>query len=85
MLTYLYFDGIPERFFVVRLSSLPLRKLVLELFFIFKIKINFTSLNLHLFDDASESEFTPCNKINEPLAVYRFTGNIMTSRTALHT
>ena len=30
-------------------------------------------------DDASESDITPCNKIDKPLVVYRFTGNVMTS------
>ena len=30
-------------------------------------------------DVASGSEITPCNKIGKPLAVYRFTGNFMTS------
>ena len=31
------------------------------------------------YDVASESDITPCNKINTPLVVYRFTGNVMTS------
>ena len=30
-------------------------------------------------DVASGSEITPCNKIDKPLVVYRFTGNVMTS------
>ena len=34
---------------------------------------------------ASESEITPCNKIDKPLVVYRFTGNVMTSITTLRT
>ena len=39
---------------------------------------------LHLsYDVASGSEITPCNKINKPLVVYRFTGNVMTSITKL--
>ena len=29
----------------------------------------------------SESEITPCNKIDNPLVVCRFTGNVMTSIT----
>ena len=37
------------------------------------------------YDVASGSEITPCNKINKPLVVYRFTGNIMTSKTTLRT
>ena len=28
---------------------------------------------------ASGSEITPCNKIDKPLVVYRFSGNVMTS------
>ena len=30
-------------------------------------------------DVASGSEITPCNKIDKPPVVYRFTGNVMTS------
>ena len=38
----------------------------------------------HLSNDvASGSEITPCNKIDLPLVVYRFTGNFMTSITTL--
>ena len=29
------------------------------------------------------SEIMPCNKINKPLVVYRFSGNVMTSTTTL--
>ena len=36
-------------------------------------------------DVASGSEITPWNKIDKPLVVYRFTGNVMTSITKLHT
>ena len=40
--------------------------------------------NSHLsYDVASESEITLCNKIDKPLVVYRFTGNVMTSITTL--
>ena len=31
------------------------------------------------YDVASGSEITPCNKIDKPLVVYRFTGNVITS------
>ena len=31
------------------------------------------------YDVASGSEITPCIKIDKPLVVYRFTGNVMTS------
>ena len=31
------------------------------------------------------SEITPCNKINKPVVVYRFTGNVITSITTLRT
>ena len=45
-----------------------------------------TRLNSQLsYDVASESEITPCNKIDKPLVVYRFTGNVMTSITTLRT
>ena len=37
------------------------------------------------YDVASESEITPCNKICKPLVVYRFSGNVMTSKTTLRT
>ena len=37
------------------------------------------------YDVASGSKMAPCNKIDKPLVVYRFTGNIMTSITMLHT
>ena len=37
------------------------------------------------YDVASGSEITPCNKIDNPLVVYRFTGNVMTSITTLRT
>ena len=41
------------------------------------------SINFLSYDVASEGEITPCNKIDKPLVVYRFTGNVMTSITAL--
>ena len=37
------------------------------------------------YDVASGSEITPCNKIDKPLVVCRFTGNVMTSITTLRT
>ena len=37
------------------------------------------------YDVASESEITPCNKIDKPLVVYRFTEYVMTSITTLRT
>ena len=37
------------------------------------------------YDVASGSEITPCNEIDKPLVVYRFTGNVMTSITTLRT
>ena len=36
------------------------------------------------YDVASGSEITPCNKI-KPLVVNRFSGNVVTSITKLHT
>ena len=37
------------------------------------------------YDVASGSEITPCNKIDKPLVIYTFTGNVMTSITTLRT
>ena len=37
------------------------------------------------YDVAFGSEIMPCNKIDKPLVVYRFTGNVMTSITTLRT
>ena len=37
------------------------------------------------YDVASGSEITPCNKIDKPLVVYRFMGNLTTSITTLRT
>ena len=37
------------------------------------------------YDVESESEITPCNEIDKPLVVYRFTGNVLTSITTLRT
>ena len=36
-------------------------------------------------DVTSGSEITPCNKVDNPLVVYGFSGNVMTSITTLHT
>ena len=41
--------------------------------------------NILSYDVASGSEITPCNKIDKPLVVHRFTGNVMTSITTLRT
>ena len=41
-------------------------------------------LNLS-YDVASGSEIIPCNKIDKPLVVYIFSGNVMTSITTLQT
>ena len=37
------------------------------------------------YDVAPGSEITPCNKIDKPIVIYRFTGNVMTSITTFHT
>ena len=44
---------------------------------------NFRTFMVLSYDVASESEITPRNKIDKPLVVYRFTGNVMTSITTL--
>ena len=36
-------------------------------------------------DVASDSEITPCIKIDKPLVVYKFSGNVMTFITMLRT
>ena len=38
-----------------------------------------------LYDVASGNEITSCNKIDKPLVVYRFLGNVMTSIMTLRT
>ena len=38
-----------------------------------------------LYDVASGSKITPCNKIDKPLVVYRFLGNVMTSLSTFRT
>ena len=54
-----------------------------------QIKIRFLFFCIHnlilSYDVASGSEITPCNKIDKPLVVYKFTGNVMTSTTTMRT
>ena len=38
-----------------------------------------------IYDAASGSEITPCNKVDKPLVVYSCSGNVMTSITNLCT
>ena len=45
----------------------------------------FGAQNIFSYDVASGSEITPCIKIDKPLVVYRFSGNVMTSITMLRT
>ena len=52
--------------------------------------MSFISLSYHNYfilshDVASGSEIMPCNKIDKPLVVYRFSKNVMTSITKMHT
>ena len=63
------------------------RKMALLVFY---CECMFTVIYILSYDVASGSEITPCNKINKPLVVYRlevyrFTGNVMTPITTLHT
>ena len=53
-------------------STKIIRKLVIK-------KINLS------YDITSGSDIMPCNKIDEKLLVYRFSENVMTSITKLHT
>ena len=41
------------------------------------IKSDLQRYNFLSYDVASGSEITPCNKIDKPLVVYRFSGNVM--------
>ena len=41
--------------------------------------------NVYHNDVANGNEITPCNKIDKPLVVYRFPGNVLTSKTTLRT
>ena len=57
-----------------------------KLFFIYIHVPYFAVYIVHLsYDVASGSEITPCNKIDKPLVVYRFTGKVMTSIITLRT
>ena len=49
--------------------------------FFFHAVVNF--YQILSYNVASGSVITPCNKIDKPLVVYRFTGNVMTSITTL--
>ena len=42
------------------------------------------SYNNLYYDVASGSEIPPCNKIDQPLVVYRFSQKVITSITTLH-
>ena len=42
-------------------------------------------LDYYMTSSQSASEIMPCNKIDKPLVVYRFLGNVMTSITTLRT
>ena len=41
-------------------------------------------MKLLIYDVASGSEITPCNKIDKPQVVCRFSGKVMMSITTLH-
>ena len=49
------------------------------------INITYSGISFLSYDVASGSETMPSNKIDKPLVVYGFTGNIMTSITTLRT
>ena len=51
---------------------------------IYQVKDIYSTVYYDLsYDVASESEIRPRNKIDKPLVVYRFTGNVMMSKTTL--
>ena len=63
-----------------------LETLYLQIWFYERLKhIRVDAYNGLSYDVASGSEITPCNKICKPLVVYRFSGNVITSITTLHT
>ena len=48
------------------------------------ITLNHVIIIYHNYDIASVSEMTPCSKIDKPLVVYRFSGNLMSSKTIIN-
>ena len=54
----------------------------LHIFCFGEVSLEYLGLSYNV---ASESEIVPCIKINKPLVVYRFWGNVMTSIKTLST
>ena len=73
---------------VVSITKTNHLKSLLQTFHIYLYRVfymrAYVLLNLS-YDVASGSKITPCNKIDKPLVVYIFTGNVMTSITTLRT
>ena len=95
LLIYLVFCFLPQKHNVMEQcnafwmwgghSSLPRKTPNIPVWIINNKSIIWFFKALLSYDVASESEITPCNKIDKPLVVYRFTGNVMTSITMLRT
>ena len=68
---------------LVNFSSVTdVQYLVVKEMVILQENISLTEGNSNLsYDVASGSEIMTCNKIDKPLVVYRFTGNVTTFRT----
>ena len=64
--------------------SVPRGHIVTGIFYKQRIIVKLNKYFLS-YDVASGSEITPCNKIDKPLVVYRFAGNVMTSIATLRT
>ena len=58
---------------------------LISVFFSYTACIELMSKSTLSYDVTSWREITPCNKIDKPLVIYRFTGNVMTSITKLRT
>ena len=60
--------------FIINIDNLKVFWSSVRIYFLGLIYLYYLS-----YDVASGSKITPCNKIDKPLVVYRFTGNVMTS------
>ena len=84
---YVMAHDVPDECLLLFLTYLLLCIIIINIFMhryfqtINLIYKSFMLYNLLSYDVASGSEITPCNKIDKPLVVYRFTGKVMTLRT----
>ena len=80
-----FIEPLPEKIHILGLR--PSMNQTSQLRLATKTRQNSESLyKAHYHNDVeSGSEIRPCNKINKPLVVYRFSGNVMTSMITLRT